>query len=195
MNFLDHNSILQLQKSKTLFNLLKFEENMMNLGTIKTQIELERMNINNDGFSLDDFLTNGDFTVDEIKTVLKVAIAIDHGADHTQFAQLADGFEKYLEDSDDDTDDDVNLDNVPEVIKAAIKYAMINGYLSQTDDCGRRVKYGVSKENIREVVDDNEVDDRTLAALILSFENSGIKFKFLTNAEWMINGYIDPVND
>lgn len=79
---------------------------------------------------------------------------------------------------------------VPEVVKNAIKLGMKNGFLVQGG-----VKYGISRENIGDIVDDNDCNAEMLERVIRKLEADGIKFKYEKNSEWEKAGYKNPAED
>lgn len=58
-------------------------------------------------------------------------------------------------------------------------------------------KYGISKENIFNIVDESLVNKETLERIIKDLEqnNPKFKFRFETNEEWKKEGYKDPEKD
>ena len=83
---------------------------------------------------------------------------------------------------------DVNM--VPENVKEAIKTGMKFGYIEQDG-----VKYGISEENIKALVDEEDCNAEMLERIINKFEADGITFKFKKNEEWKKKGYEDPEED
>ena len=83
---------------------------------------------------------------------------------------------------------DVNM--VDENIKNAIKQGMKFGYIEQDG-----VKYGISEENIKAIVDTEDCNAEMLERIINKFEADGITFKFKKNEEWKKKGYHDPEED
>jgi len=83
---------------------------------------------------------------------------------------------------------DINM--VDENIKTAIKQGMKFGYIEQDG-----VKYGISEENIRAIVDSDDCNAEMLERIINKFEADGITFKFKKNEEWKKKGYSDPEED
>lgn len=81
-------------------------------------------------------------------------------------------------------------EQVSNEIKEAIKDGMQNGYI-RVDG----VKYGVSKENIYDCFDENEINREIIDRLIRKFETDDIKFKYEKNEEWKKAGYKDPNED
>ena len=74
----------------------------------------------------------------------------------------------------------------PDTIKE-IRLALKRGYISNGGK-----KYGVSKENVIDIVDEDEVNGEMLKRLIKRLENDGLKIKYQTNDEWKKAGYSDP---
>ena len=87
---------------------------------------------------------------------------------------------------------DINL--VPENVKNAVKHAMKFGFIEQKEG-GKTVKYGISRENIGSVVDEEDCNAEMLERLINKYEADGIKFKFEKDKEWKDVGYKDPEED
>lgn len=82
--------------------------------------------------------------------------------------------------------------NIPENIWTAIFYGIKLGYLRVVDNSGNLNKYGVSRENIFNIIDPDVVNKQTLEKVIKELEDNGIKFKFETNDEWKKVGLKDP---
>ena len=78
-------------------------------------------------------------------------------------------------------------DQVSEDIKQAIKDGMKFGYIKDGD-----VKYGVSKENIYDCFDTNEVNREIIDRIIRKYEAENITFKFDKDEQWKKAGYEDP---
>ena len=85
-------------------------------------------------------------------------------------------------------------DKVPEAIRDNILYCMKNGFITQLED-GKRVKYGISKENISDIVDPEYCNAEQLKRLIDKYESKGVKWKYETNEEWKKAGLKDPTED
>lgn len=87
-------------------------------------------------------------------------------------------------------------DMVDENVKNILKNMMKNGFIEITEN-GKKVKYGISKENIS--VDffdeDTNMNKEMLDRLISKFENDGIKWKYEKNSGWQEKGYKDPTED
>jgi len=56
-------------------------------------------------------------------------------------------------------------------------------------------KYGISKENIFDIVDETVANKETLERIIKDLEQNNLKFRFETNEEWKKEGYKDPEKD
>lgn len=82
--------------------------------------------------------------------------------------------------------------NIPENIWTAIFYGIKLGYLRVVDNSGNLNKYGVSRENIFNIIDPDVVNKQTLEKVIKELEDNGIKFKFETNDEWKKVRLKDP---
>lgn len=85
---------------------------------------------------------------------------------------------------------DINM--VDENVIAAIKEGMKKGYYYDRES-GK--KYGVSRENIRVIVDEDEVNGEMLERIINKLEADGIEFKYEKNKQWQDAGYEDPDAD
>lgn len=85
-------------------------------------------------------------------------------------------------------------DMVPEAVKQNVLGGMKNGFVSQRED-GKLVKYGISKENIWDVVDPEDCNAEMLQRLINKYEADGIKWKYETNEGWKKDGLKDPMED
>ena len=94
-------------------------------------------------------------------------------------------------------------DMIPDILKQTILNGMTKGYIDQDED-GKRVKYGISRENISILCDpemyvveeDNDpINAEMLQRLIDKLEADGYKFKFNTNKEFLDKGYKDPYAD
>ena len=79
-------------------------------------------------------------------------------------------------------------DMVPANIKKAIRMGMKYGYVEDKEGN----KWGVSRENIYTVVEDDMCNAEMIERLITKYEAEGIKFKFEKNSEWKKAGYKDP---
>lgn len=80
--------------------------------------------------------------------------------------------------------------SIVDMIENAIRF----GYIQQKEN-GQLVKYGVSRENIYDIVDPDEMTHEELDKIIKELERSGIKFKYETDKEWQRDGYKDPIKD
>jgi len=85
---------------------------------------------------------------------------------------------------------DINMVN-PDII-AAIKEGMKKGYYL---DRASGTKYGVSRENINVIIDEEEVNAEMLERIINKLEADGIEFKYEKNKQWKDAGYVDPDED
>ena len=88
---------------------------------------------------------------------------------------------------------------VPEEIKKGIKSGMEDGYfeLMIEDENGRerRIRFGVSKENISSIVNEEECNAEMLERIIRRFENEGITWKYEKNQDWKKLKLEDPTDD
>jgi len=79
--------------------------------------------------------------------------------------------------------------NLTPMMYKAIEAGIKNGFISFVDEKGKRHEFGVSKENLQNIV---ELESENLDKVIKLLEKSGVKFKFETNKEWQDAGYEDP---
>ena len=84
---------------------------------------------------------------------------------------------------------------VPESIKTTIESGMKEGYISVTMGDGKKVRFGVSKENINDLVESDECNAEMIERTIRKFENDGIKWKYEKNQDWKKIGLEDPQDD
>lgn len=84
----------------------------------------------------------------------------------------------------------MDRDIIPGAIVNAVKKAMKDGYIEFSEG-GKKIKFGVSRENIRDIIDDIDCNDEMLERLIHKFEADGLKFKFEKDEEWRKEGYED----
>ena len=71
------------------------------------------------------------------------------------------------------------MDMVSDVTKNAIRKAMRQGYLEQREGKDQHtVRYGISRENIAAVIDNEECNGEMLQRIINKLEADGVKFKF-----------------
>ena len=87
-----------------------------------------------------------------------------------------------------------DLNMIPENVKRSIRNAMKNGYIVQEED-GKNVKYGVSRENILDCIDLDEINAEMAERLISKLEADGVKFKYEKNEDWKKAGLKDPDED
>ena len=85
---------------------------------------------------------------------------------------------------------------VPESIQTAIKDGMENGWIDITmeEEKGKEkhVKFGVSEENIFDIVESDECNAEMIERTIRKFKNDGLKWKYEKNQDWKKLGYEDP---
>ena len=82
---------------------------------------------------------------------------------------------------------------IPKEFLQEIKDAIESGYVAAPDEkTGKIVKYGISRENIYDVVADEEVNREMLERAIKNLEISGVKFKFEKDADWKKAGLKQP---
>ena len=88
---------------------------------------------------------------------------------------------------------DINM--VSDEVKDYVKKAIERGYV--TDPNRNNKKYGISRENIFAVLQDEEMglNAEMLQRLINKFEADQVTFKFETNKGWEKAGYADPEKD
>lgn len=93
-----------------------------------------------------------------------------------------------------------DIEMISDKVKHDIISGIVNGYITQTEN-GKRVKYGISRENINVLLDLAEEDGKSLLnaemlrRLINQLEAEGKKFKFEKNSGWKKAGYKDPNED
>ena len=131
-----------------------------------------------------------------------------HPGDETRLNKLANTIYKFI--NNDETWDETRKSSNskkgssmidPEVMKI-IRNGMKNGYINAPqngEEKGPKVKFGISEENLWDVVqgaDDDVVMNRELyERTIAKLESEGIEFKFKKDAEWKKLGYVDPLED
>ena len=85
---------------------------------------------------------------------------------------------------------------VPESIQTAIKDGMENGWIDITmeEEKGKEkhIKFGVSEENIFDIVESDECNAEMIERTIRKFKNDGLKWKYEKNQDWKKLGYEDP---
>jgi hypothetical protein len=59
----------------------------------------------------------------------------------------------------------------------------------------RRIRFGVSKENISSIVNEEECNAEMLERIIRRFENEGITWKYEKNQDWKKLKLEDPTDD
>ena len=79
--------------------------------------------------------------------------------------------------------------NLTPMMYSAIEAGIKNGFISFVDEKGKKHEFGISKENLQNIV---ELESEKLDKVIKLLEKSGVKFKFETNKEWQDAGYEDP---
>lgn len=87
-----------------------------------------------------------------------------------------------------------------ETLKANIKKAMKNGFMTNGPDSSDKRKYGISRENAPLVFCDPEMTENAcnremFDRYINKLEADGLKFKYETDAEWKKAGLSDPFED
>lgn len=114
-----------------------------------------------------------------------------------QTQQLADDIYKELTSKPEDKKEgrsgkkkDINM--VSKDMIQAIQRGMKLGYILDHESGN---KYGVSRENIGAIVDEEEVNAEMLERIINKLEADGVKFKFEKNEQWKKAGYKDPEED
>lgn len=82
---------------------------------------------------------------------------------------------------------------IPKEVQDQIISGIKKGYIQLGDD---PTKWGISKENIKDVIDiegfDEELNAEMLERFISKCEEDGMKFKFQKDEEWRKAGYKDP---
>jgi hypothetical protein len=81
--------------------------------------------------------------------------------------------------------------NLTPVMYRTIETGIKKGFILFADENGKQHKFGVSKENLQNIID---VEPKNLDKVIKLLEKSGVQFKFETNKEWQDAGYEDPEN-
>ena len=84
---------------------------------------------------------------------------------------------------------DMNM--IPKNLVEAIKFGMEHGYIEDKNSEGKKVKYGISRENIFSV-EESMLNAEMMERLINKLEADGTKFKYEKNEEWQKAGYHDP---
>ena len=88
---------------------------------------------------------------------------------------------------------------VPESIKKMIKSSMEDGYFTMDieDEDGnvKKVKFGVCKETVGQLVDEDECNAEMLERTIRKLENDGIKWKYDKPQDWKKLKLEDPMDD
>ena len=79
--------------------------------------------------------------------------------------------------------------NLTQMMYSAIEAGIKNGFISFMDENGKKHEFGISKENLQNII---ELEPENLNKVIKLLEKSGVKFKFETNKEWQDAGYEDP---
>lgn len=86
-----------------------------------------------------------------------------------------------------------DMNQVPQEVKDAIKHAMKFGYVEQKEGKSQKVvRYGISRENIGSVVDEEDANAEMVERIINKFEEEGIKWKYQKDEEWRKAGLKDP---
>ena len=135
---------------------------------------------------------------DRLEAIAKDELERDEKAAIAKLAEFVyeymSGEQEKEEEEDSRSSRNKSMDMVSEITKNAIRDGMKNGYLVQKEN-GKRVKYGISRENIGVCVDPDECNAEMLERIINKFEADGIKFKFDKDSEWKKLGYKDPTED
>ena len=87
---------------------------------------------------------------------------------------------------------------VPESIKTTIKAAMKDGYFTlDIEENGKikKVKFGVCKETIADIIDSEECNAEMLERTIRKFENDGLTWKYDKPQDWKKLNLEDPMDD
>jgi len=79
--------------------------------------------------------------------------------------------------------------NLTPAMYKAIEIGIRKGFILFADENGKQHKFGVSKENLQNII---ELEPEKLNKVIKLLEKSGVQFKFETNKEWQDAGYEDP---
>lgn len=87
---------------------------------------------------------------------------------------------------------DINM--IPEQVRVTVEQAMKTGFQSiKVGD--KEYKFGISKENIGEIVNEKECNAEMLQKLIKNLELGGKKFKYEKSPDWKKLGLEDPLDD
>ena len=81
--------------------------------------------------------------------------------------------------------------NIPHLLGTFLRQGIQNGFITFEVDNKTR-KFGISKENIGNIIDPETLNAEQLDRLIEAIEDIGIKFKYNTNKEWKKAGLEDP---
>lgn len=112
-------------------------------------------------------------------------------------AQLADDCYAFVHGQEDNNGDEreKNILMIPQEQVEAIKDGIIKGWMTSGDESDTK-KYGISKENVRELPITEEIGNReSLEMLIDMLEADGIKYRFEKNKDFEEAGYYDPCDD
>ena len=81
--------------------------------------------------------------------------------------------------------------NISHLLGSFLRQGIQNGFITVEEDNKMR-KFGISKENIGNIINPEILNAEQLDRLIKAIEKRGIKFKYDTNKEWKQAGLEDP---
>lgn len=90
-----------------------------------------------------------------------------------------------------------SIPSIPGVSPKIVEYICFGiqrGYLTLSEN-GKHVKYGVSRENIYDLVDEREATREQIDKIIEQLERDKVFFKYETNDEYRKVGLKDPDDD
>lgn len=91
-----------------------------------------------------------------------------------------------------------SIPSIPGVSPKIVEYICFGiwrGYLTLYSENGKRVRYGVSRENIYDLVDEREATREQIDKIIDKLEHDKVYFKYETNDEYRKVGLKDPDDD
>ncbi len=81
------------------------------------------------------------------------------------------------------------VEMIPKNVLDAVRFGMKHGYVNPE---GSDIDYGVSRENVWVLFDEELANREIIQRVINKFEAEGIKFKYEKDDEWKKAGYADP---
>ena len=127
---------------------------------------------------------------DHLKTIAKEKLSRTEEVDLETFAEICYNYMRKAEKKDtgrSTSGKDISM--IPEKIRLSIKRAMENGYIRAGG-----INYGVSRENIKKMVNPAICNGEMVQRLIDKYEIDGSKFKYETDDEWKKAGYKETQN-